>query len=215
MIGNGARKATIKLNEDYLLDDTVYHEFGHIYIDLLGMNNPLIKEALKQLQGSELALSVIDAYPNLSGDRLNKEILATAIGLEGAKIERRNPSKFQIALNKIFRAIGKIFGIQPNAAAVLADQMFAGQIRRNSLVGSVSPYVQQSRNRERLDNLIRDTKILIRNQYNIARSKGNEAAMARASRLMENLEEVKQLDDFLDFIDSAGKATSNILNKFT
>ena len=144
-----------------------------------------------------------------------KEILATAIGVEGAKIESRNPSKFQIILNKIFRAIGKIFGVQPNAAAQLAEQMFAGEIARDALVGQTSPFAQESRNRETIDNLIRDTKILVRNMANIARSKGNEAAQARANRLMENLEEVKQLEDFVDFIDTAGKATANILNKFS
>ena len=215
VIGDGARKATIRLNEEYLLDDTVYHEFGHVYIDLLGMSNPLIRQALKELEGSELGLSVIDAYPELDGVRLQKEMLATAIGLEGAKIESRNPSKFQIILNKIFRAIGKIFGVQPNAAAQLAEQMFAGEIARDALVGQTSPFAQESRNRETIDNLIRDTKILVRNMANIARSKGNEAAQARANRLMENLEEVKQLEDFVDFIDTAGKATANILNKFS
>lgn len=214
VLGNGIRKATIRLNEDYLLDDTVYHEFGHVFIDLLGMSNPLIRQALKELDGSDLSLSVIDAYPHLDGVRLDKEILATAIGLEGAKIERRNPSKLQILLNKIFRAVGKIFGVQPNVAALLAEQMFAGEIARNSLVGQTSPFVQESRNREKIDNLIRDTKILARNMANIAKSKGNEAAQARAVRLLENLEQVKQVEDFVDFIDTAGKATSNILNKF-
>lgn len=214
VIGNSARKATIRLNEEYLLDDTVYHEFGHVYIDMLGMNNPLVREALKQLEGTDLGLSVIDAYPELDGVRLQKEMLATAIGLEGAKIERNNPSKLQIALNKIFRAIGKIFGIQPNAAAQLAEQMFAGEIARNSLVGQTSPFTQESRNKDKLDSLIRDTKVLVRNMANIAKSKGNEAAQARASKLMENLEQVKQVEDFIDFIESASKATSNILNKF-
>jgi hypothetical protein len=214
VVGNGARKATIRLNEEYLLDDTVYHEFGHVFVDLLGMSHPLIRQALKELNGSDLSLSVIDAYPHLDGVRLDKEILATAIGLEGAKIERKNPSKLQIILNKIFRAVGKIFGVQPNTAAQLAEQMFAGEIARDSLVGQTSPFVQESRNREKIDNLIRDTKILARNMANIAKSKGNEAAQARSVRLLENLEQVKQVEDFVDFIDTAGKATSNILNKF-
>ena len=214
VIGDGARKATIRLNENYILDDTVYHEFGHTYIDLLGMNNSLIRQALKELEGSDIALSVIENYPHLEGVKLQKEILATAIGLEGAKIERRNPSKFQILLNKIFRAVGKIFGVQPNTAAQLAEQMFAGEIARDSLVGHTSAYAQESRNREKIDDLIRDTKILARNMANIAKSKGNEASLARAKRLMENLEEVKKIEDFIDFIDTAGKATSNILNTF-
>lgn len=214
VVGDGARKATIRVNENYLLDDTVYHEFGHIYIDLLGMDNSLVRQALKELKDSDLANRVAEMYPDLSGVRLQKEILATAIGEQGAKIERRNPSKLQIILNKIFRAIGKIFGVEPNAAAVLAEQMFAGEIRRDSLSGQVSNLAQQSRTREKLDKLIAETKVLARNLINIARSKGNEAALARAEKMMENLEQVKQLEDFLDFIDTAGKATANISNKF-
>ena len=214
VVGDGARKATVRLNENYLLDDTVYHEFGHVFIDLLGMDNSLVRQALKELKDSDLANRVAEMYPDLSGVRLQKEILATAIGEQGAKIERRNPSKLQIILNKIFRAIGKIFGVEPNAAAVLAEQMFAGEIRRDSLSGQVSNFAQESRTREKLDKLIAETKVLARNLINIARSKGNEAALARAEKMMENLEQVKQLEDFLDFIDTAGKATANISNKF-
>ena len=71
VIGKGTNKAKVRLNETYLLDDTVFHEFGHVYIDLLGMNNPLIRQALKQLEGSELALDIIDLYPHLDGVKLS------------------------------------------------------------------------------------------------------------------------------------------------
>ena len=43
VVGKGTNKAKIRLNEYYLLDDVAYHEFGHVYIDLLGMSNPLIR----------------------------------------------------------------------------------------------------------------------------------------------------------------------------
>ena len=39
-------------------------------------------------------------------------------------------------------------------AAVLAEQMFAGEIRRDSLSGQVSNFAQESRTREKLDKLI-------------------------------------------------------------
>tara|TARA_R110000824_G_scaffold84210_1_gene210200 strand:- start:2236 stop:6678 length:4443 start_codon:yes stop_codon:yes gene_type:complete len=214
VVGDGTRKAKIRLNENYLLDDTVYHEFGHVFVDLLGLDNVLVRQALKELKGSTIEKTVTEAYPDLSGARLQKEILATAIGEQGAKIERSNPSKLQVILNKIFRAIGKIFGVEPNAAAVLAEQMFAGEIRRDALSGQVSSLVQESRTREKLDKLITETKILARNMANIARSRGNEASLARAEKLMSNLEQVKQLEDFIEFIDTAGKATATISNKF-
>ena len=77
-------------------------------------------------------------YPELEGLALGKEILVTAIGLEGAKLERKNPSKVQRLVNKILRAIGKLFGVQPNAAAVLAEQMFGAEIKAEQLVNQVN-----------------------------------------------------------------------------
>ena len=212
--GIGPRSAKIRLNNDYLQDDNVYHEFGHIYIDLLGMKNPLIKQALKQLQGSNLALDVISTYPHLDGIKLDKEILATAIGIEGAKIERKNPSKIRIILNKIFRAVGRLFGIRQNAAAVLAEQMFAGQIRSESLVGSISGFTQESRDRNSLNKKIDEVRIYTRQLKKIAETRNDPASQARAEALEETLESVKTLEDFAAFIDISGKITANIANKY-
>ena len=67
---------------------------------------------------------VEQAYPELQGEMLDKEVLATAIGLEGAKIVRKNPNKLQKLLNRLFRAIGKLFGVNPNTAALLAEILY-------------------------------------------------------------------------------------------
>ena len=74
IIGTGPRSANVRLNNEYLLDDSVYHEFGHAYIDLLGLKHPLIREALKQLKGSNIEETVVNMYPNLKGIKLQKEI---------------------------------------------------------------------------------------------------------------------------------------------
>tara|TARA_R100000700_G_scaffold41277_1_gene61208 strand:- start:2140 stop:6672 length:4533 start_codon:yes stop_codon:yes gene_type:complete len=212
--GVGPRSAVIRLNNEYLQDDSVYHEFGHIYVDLLGMQNPLIRQALKQLQGSSIALDVIDAYPHLDGVKLDKEILATAIGIEGAKIERKNPSKFRILLNKIFRSIGKMFGIRQNAAAVLAEQMFAGELRSEAFVGNISGFTQESRDKNSLQKKIDEVRIYTRQLKKIAEQRNDAASQARAESLEETLESVKTLEDFISFIDMSAKITANIANKY-
>lgn len=125
----------IYLDPLQLRSDTVYHEFAHILLEMMP-EDALIKfiEEAENI-APELAHLVRNKYgegtqANLTNPiDLGKELVATIVGMEGAKIDRKNPSKLRILVNKILRAIGKIFGIQPNKAAVLAEQMFAGDIR--------------------------------------------------------------------------------------
>jgi len=125
----------IYLDPLQIRSDTVYHEFGHILLEMMPADT--LMKFIEQAEeiAPELAQLIRNKYgegtqANLT-DRiaLGKELVATIIGMEGAKIDRENPSKLRILINKILRAIGKIFGIQPNRAAVLAEQMFAGDIR--------------------------------------------------------------------------------------
>ena len=44
----------IMVNPNRMLSDTVFHEFGHLYIELLGgLRDPYIREAIKKLKGTE------------------------------------------------------------------------------------------------------------------------------------------------------------------
>ena len=212
--GTGPRSANIKVNNSYFQEDDIYHEFGHAYIDLLGMQNPLVREALRQLKGSYIEEKVLETYPNLKGVKLQKEILATAIGVEGAKIEKKNPSKLQIILNKIYRAVGRLLGISQNGAAVLAENMFAGNLNSEYFVGSISGFTQESKDKNALDKKIEEVKIYTRQLKKIAESRNDSASKARAQSLEETLENIKSLEDFISFIDISADITSNIANKY-
>ena len=197
--------AEIKLNPDRMQNDTGYHEFGHLYIDLLGYNHPLVQAAIKQLRGTELYAKVESKYAeSLKGntEKLDKEVLATAIGLNGAKIDGKNPSKFQILLNKLFRAVGKIFGIEPNAAAQLAEDMFAGNMRTKEFSGQLSFEKQYSL--DPIKNAIQNARIGVEEQLSIAR-RAKDPTSKRNARLLEfhkqRLEVVKEAEDFMDFVD--------------
>jgi hypothetical protein len=134
----------VTLDPNQMAEDTAYHEFGHILLDMLPLEelDRYIEQAI-QLNPT-IAQMVSVKYPELTGRDYGKEVLTTVIGLEGARIERKNPSKLRILINKILRALGKLFGIEPNAAAVLAEEMFAGQIKRENLTGNFSAEVQRS-----------------------------------------------------------------------
>ena len=70
----------VVLNPNLVKEDTAYHEFGHIYIDMLGINDPVVAAAIAQLKDTHLYKQVQEMYPELTGERLDKEVLATAIG---------------------------------------------------------------------------------------------------------------------------------------
>ena len=144
----------------------MFHEFGHLYIDLLGITNPVVARAIEQLRDTDLYKRVQENYPHLYGEMLDKEVLATAIGLEGAKIVTKNPSLIQRIINRIMRAFGKLFGITPSAAAVIAEEMFAGNLRSESFVNPLSPYMQESKEDARLKNLVEEARILVKNDLN-------------------------------------------------
>lgn len=203
---------TITIDPAQITDDTVYHEFGHIYLDLLPEEE--VGKYIKQVYKlrPDLVNKVKAKYPSLSGSILGKEVLATAIGIEGAKIERKNPSKLRILINKIMRAIGKVFGISPDAAAVLAENMFASEIRAEKLVGSFSERVQRSIDlQDRIKEVYNQvSSTLRRQQTKLEKQQETEEQIKKLREIdaqlntMELISEKvvlkqKDINDFLDF----------------
>jgi hypothetical protein len=156
----------IKINPRKMTVDAIGHEYGHIFIDILGgMSNSLVKQGREQLRGSPLEAAVIAKYPELTGDiRLDKEIITTALGVEVAKIfaEEEAQTKFMRWLIRFFRAVRAKLGIEQNAVRKLAERLVAGtelqtkekataEERKEDLFigGEASQYVQYSKD---LDN---------------------------------------------------------------
>lgn len=155
----------ITIDPSQVRGDTVYHEFAHIIVDMLPRE--VVAEYIQQVMKAdpELANLVRAKYGNKIKDEftLGKEILVTAIGREGAKLERKNPNKLQRLINRIIRAIAKFFGIKPNAAETLARKMFEGKVAELNLSGEFNPAVQRSLTLEdRIKNITDDLLITLR-----------------------------------------------------
>ena len=202
----------ITLDPSQMGEDTVYHEFGHILVDLLPENE--VRKYVQQVVKADpqLARMIKAKYPELDGLELGKEILVTAIGLEGAKIERKNPSKLQRIVNKILRAIGKVFGVQPNAAAVLAEQMFGNEIQAERLSGEFNRNLRNSRElRDELTTVSEDTLKSLKRQKirleNLPESEKNKERLREISTLERNILKIQKREDelnsFMDFADYA------------
>ena len=126
-------KNTITVNPLYAGLDTPIHEGGHILIDAMGYNNRIIQAAIKQLRDTDLYKETKKRYPELSDEELDKEVLAEAIGREGAdifdKVEDR--SKFKAYLDYIFDWLKQKLGMDKNIAKSLAKQIIGGVKTKN------------------------------------------------------------------------------------
>ena len=119
---------TIEVNPYGAGIDTPIHEYGHILIDAIGYNNKVIQAAIKQLQGTPLWDEIAARYPELSPEMLGKEVLAEAIGREGAGIFDKvaDQSKFKTFLDYIFDWLKTKLGLNKNIAKSLAKQIIGG-----------------------------------------------------------------------------------------
>jgi hypothetical protein len=151
-------KPVIKINPNKLFSDTVIHEFGHIFIDMIGgMSNTRIKAARAKLNGSKIESDIIELYPELDGERLDKEIVATALGLEGSQIW--NNTEKQSWWNRFtewfFEFIEKLTGQSRNELKSLAKDLISEQI----VQGEISDYVQSKK--VKLDEKIKTQEQLV------------------------------------------------------
>ena len=211
----------ITINPNKVKEDTVYEEFGHIYIDMLGVDNPIVAKAIEELRDTPLYLQVQEQYPELKGERLDKEVLATAIGIEGAKITRKNPTFLQRIINRIMRAFSNMLnklGINttPNTAAIIAQEMFAKKLRASQMINPLSPYIQESRDQVKFNDIVNELKVRIESEiYEIEQLpvKEQENVLPRKQRLRSGLDKVKNVEDLFKFVnamaDSLSAAYSN------
>ena len=207
----------VVLNPDRVKEDTAYHEFGHIYIDMLGVQDPVVAKAIAELKESPLYERIAQNYPELTGERLDKEVLATAIGLEGAKIVRKDPTPLQQLINRILRAFGKLFGVQPNTAAIIAEEMFAKQLRAEGMINPLSPYVQKSKEEEKFTEIVQDLKLRVASEmYEVEQlpPEEREKKIYQLQELKNGLNNVKRIEDLLETVNSMGRTLNASINEY-
>ncbi len=217
----------IKLNPETFREDTVYHEFGHLFVDLLGKDNPLVKQALTEIRRSNVLEEVKIKYPELTEAEAEMEALVTAIGRKAAQVKGEPQSKLTTLIKKIIRAVGKLFGITPDATTALAEKLFAGEIQSEDLQGTITrDMVRESKANKKakkkisefedlIANLKADTYLKIKDAENRLeqrmRKKGKAAnrtyldtqELARLKFLNEQLEAAEKVEDLVEFAKQA------------
>lgn len=127
-------RLTIKFNPEKAKKDSIFHEAGHAYIDMMGgVDNAFIQKGIEQVKGTKLWKDIKRLYPELNETLLAKEVLTTAIGIEASKLydseQKRKDWKFWI--NRLFQKIAELFGVEPNVAQTLAKDLVNGKLEQN------------------------------------------------------------------------------------
>lgn len=127
------RQKIIEFNPTKVHNESILHEYGHIYVDLI-RDQSLIEDGIKQLEGTDLWLKIEMFYPELSGIALGKEVLTTAIGMKANEIFNTElaQTKWQKFITKIFNTIKNILGLESkDIAEQLARELVSGNIHRS------------------------------------------------------------------------------------
>lgn len=141
---------TVRLNPDYNYSDTEIHEFGHAFIDMIGgVGNKFIKQGIDQLRGTKLWDRIVKEYPELDANMLEKEVLATAIGEEGAKlfVAKTKRSAFRNWTDAFLGKIKRLLGLEKNVAKNIAGQLLAGKAIKGR--AKATGKVQEKKKREK------------------------------------------------------------------
>jgi len=135
----------VKVNPDKIYQDTLVHEIAHVLIDGIGgLQNPLVRRGIQQLKGTQIEKEVREAYKDKPESIIKKEILARAIGEEGANIfneNKDNLSKWERWIDLFFKRIKQVFGIDRNVARDMANEI----INHNPEMGTGAQNTYQQR----------------------------------------------------------------------
>ena len=212
---------TIKYNPLIASSETIPHEFGHVLVDSIGLNDPLIKRGIAQLKGTKLWKDVERLYPELSKDRLGAEVLVQAIGKEYVQLE--NLPRWRLWLSNFFRRVAEMFGVSRDVAKQMATDMFnrdlsaynmdvenltGNQVQHQKTEPTIDESVKRAidQNKKNLDlvikSLIKRANILNRRMSTLDRDKARDvlAKVDRLQALYQNKEYDVGLMQYLDFV---------------
>jgi len=119
-------EVTIIYNPNTVSTDSIFHEFGHLYVELI-TETGFIEAGVAQLKDTKIWKRVQKLYPHYSGTKLANEVLTTAIG-EYARDMDKSPIRFW--LTRLFDRVAKLFGISQNVARQLAIDLTKGNLSK-------------------------------------------------------------------------------------
>jgi len=115
-------QVAIEFNPLYMQPDTVYHEFSHIYIDLiLSQDTARFERVVESLVNSPIWNEVLEKYPELDEFSFKKEVVATAMGrIAEDVLSEGQKSKLQRFIDFIINRLSRLLNLDKG---VLKDNL--------------------------------------------------------------------------------------------
>ena len=217
VINKSETSADILLNPEMMSEDTHFHEFSHILIDLLGEDNKLVKEALALVNGTELHEQIKAEYKDLSEKAALHETLITAVGMRAAlkvkqKQEIESRSRLLTGVNKFLRGLKNFFGLRDTAVDKLVDKLLSKRL--NPIDFSETLRVGESKDSRELDRRVKDFNDMLDAaketlQVQLDRLEAlpvkNDNVIIDIKAQLKKLKEVKKVEDLTSFVDFLGR----------
>lgn len=104
----------IKLDKDKAMQGTLAHEFAHVYVDILGLDNALVKAGLEFIKTTPYYKEAQANYPDLTSDEQAMEALVEAISVRSIdklaiKLEGSKLDKFMAWMKQFWNRIKSFF----------------------------------------------------------------------------------------------------------
>jgi hypothetical protein len=196
----------IAFNPNRIAADSIFHEFGHLYVDLLGYTNPLIQAGIDQLRGTTLWNNIQRLYPDLNDEQLGKEVLTTAIGNQTLLLQGDN--KIVFIINQILRKIAELLGLEIDIAKKLASELITGNVEKK-LRGKLSLYRQQRRFELVNDAFITKKSFLIKARNSLIKKINDFYSHLSAAEKAKDISYTK-LSTFKQMLDNAIESNEDI-----
>lgn len=191
----------IILNPNKISSDTAIHEFAHVFIEYLGLDNQRVRAAIEKLRLTKLWADLKEIYSNLSDEEFEKEVLATAIGLEGAELfqNKEEASAWQRFKDWFFNIVSKKLGL-PNFAVKQLTKELIGltdyETKPDELTYHAIDFSSEINNlNDAMSFIIGD----LRRRYNVLKNVNNPD-----NKYMKNLLDLrKKMEEYYDSYDAS------------
>lgn len=154
-VSGAVKNKKVYINPNYKQEDTLIHEYAHILIDSLGIDNPRIKAAIEKLEDTQIWNDTLELYPELDPITFRKEVLATALGKKGHEVFERefNQNWWQRFLDWFLTAIGTKVNKSKDEIESLVNEMFKKKRSVSDLMLSKISQFQKFTNFDKKENL--------------------------------------------------------------
>jgi hypothetical protein len=216
------------INPSKMEDDTVAHEFGHIFIDSIGgLNNSVVQDILNEVKDTARAKEIRELYKDSSIEVQNKEIVIDLLGKEVTNQlsqELENPNKLIKLLRGLLNQISEFFGFDNNKIKSLAKEMIKTKFTQTDMVleeleyNQKQPYTDQEKSKKAaIDKIVQTIDFKIKELSNYATLKGQDVSevdlIQRFEDVLKTLKTAEADTAIIDFLKLGEFNTKQVLDK--